>query len=276
MSIAPVANPGIMLKCISSAASSSLCKRDNGFCSANRQPCAGANKWTIQRFNNQTILFSFFHFCLIKSGAKIKASPNSRQDGVRSAKKFKVPRSAVLQIFLRSAHWSCYRELAKAGPLLSRIFGGKMFLHLWGWSLFFSSWHLVYSPGFQPGDYVKAHIRRCKQFSWKWEYGFCSATRQACAGANNLTIQQLFPSSIFYLLSSILFQKADPLLSGVFTNKAFLHIRSWFSFLIFHKRLLAPRGEVAQTGTCPAKCGSRRMREWDKAWNSAKGACLLW
>ena len=63
--------------------------------------------------------------------------------------------------------------------------------------------------------------------------------------------------------------KAGPVLSGVFTNRAFLHIRSWFSFLIFHKRLLDPRGEVAQTG-------SSQWREWDKAWNSAKGACLLW
>ena len=37
-----------------------------------------------------------------------------------------------------------------------------------------------------------------------------------------------------------------------------------------------PRGEEAQTGTCPAKCGRRHMREWDKAWNFTKGACLLW
>ena len=40
--------------------------------------------------------------------------------------------------------------------------------------------------------------------------------------------------------------------------------------------MLAPRGEEAQTGTCPAKCGSSHRREWDKIWNSAKGACLLW
>jgi len=66
--------------------------------------------------NGKCNIFSFFHFCLIKSGAKIKASQNSRQDCVHYAKKFKVPRSAVLQIFLRSAHWSCYREFCKAGP----------------------------------------------------------------------------------------------------------------------------------------------------------------
>ncbi len=40
--------------------------------------------------------------------------------------------------------------------------------------------------------------------------------------------------------------------------------------------MLDLRGEEAQTGTCPAKCGSSHRREWDKAWNSAKGACLLW
>ena len=118
---------------------------------------------------------------MIKSGAKIKASPNSRQDRVRFAKKFKVPRSAVLQIFLRSAHWSCYRELAKAGPLLSRIF----------------------------------------------------------------------------------------------ENRAFLHLRIGFSFLILQEWLLAPCGEEAQTGACPAKCESSHWREWDKAWNSTKGlACF--
>ena len=33
--------------------------------------------------------------------------------------------------------------------------------------------------------------------------------------------------------------------------------------------MLDPRGEEAQTG-------SSQWREWDKAWNSAKGACLLW
>ncbi len=73
------------------------------------------------------IFFFGFTFGLSQKEQEFKASPNSRQDGVRYAKKFKVPRSAVLQIFLRFAHWSCYRELAKADPVLSGLLQAMRF-----------------------------------------------------------------------------------------------------------------------------------------------------